>query len=474
MYLLRLTLLFSFLILISCKSSEEVIRVDDNPFQLVDVNNTADSTETDVDSEFLQYRIGHVQPIISLDPLFAISNAEHHTIQFIFEGITRLDENNQVQPLLARSWQYSDDSLSVTFNLRSDVYFHDSGIFSSGIGRRLRATDIVNAFKRMADIEVPAEAAKNFFNIKGFESYFLEQHYVHLESERALPSISGISVQNDSTITFTLNEADAEFLEKLAHPSAVIYPREAVNADMMLESYVGTGPFRYVRPEADKHIVLGKHSDYREPVNTNRIDIYHDQSESDLFQFFARNEIDIIPLLSPEIAETVLDTAMNLNVIYADRFRLLKSDKELNYEIYFNPDSKLSRESLAQTLINNDAFNGSILDIELLSEGNDEELPQDLTIYTTETDNPFIRSTYKMINQSFGGNIQPLKLTNIRIPFPTVSLYSSDFPYPASEAFIKISFPVLSLSNLNYSGVKTNAEPWWLDLKSVEISEDIK
>ena len=43
----------------------------------------------------------------------------------IFDTLTSLDDNGQVQPKLALSWSHSDDFKTWTFKLRPGVKFHD-------------------------------------------------------------------------------------------------------------------------------------------------------------------------------------------------------------------------------------------------------------------------------------------------------------------------------------------------------------
>lgn len=50
---------------------------------------------------------------------------------YIFETLTGFDEGSTVRPMLAESWEFSDDLLTVTFHLRQGVKFHDGSDFDS-------------------------------------------------------------------------------------------------------------------------------------------------------------------------------------------------------------------------------------------------------------------------------------------------------------------------------------------------------
>ncbi len=459
------------MLLWSCKSSEEIIEVNEDPFDAApEPTYDPESEEASSTQEFVQIRIGHASPLRTLDPLFAYSEVEWNTLQFVYEGLTRLNEKGEVIPSLARRWTVNDDSTSYTFTLRSDVYYHDSDVFASGIGRKVVAADVVYAFRRMTDIEVPDVVARKFFNIRGLESFFLEQHYVHIPSERALDRIDGILVENDSTVTFQLIRPDSRFPEKLAAPWASIYPRETVTEEMIIDKFVGTGPFTYIRDQEGMQVILARNPDYYGSNPLNRVDVFHAMTEAELFQMLAKEEIDLIPVMSPEVARTVLDENLRLNPAYQNRFTLLETGGELSYDIYFNQESSLDPAALAGLIIRNHAFADSPFEI-ILNHPADTLAYFDDTVFTTITSNPFIRHVYRQLQRALRHEGQGLKLANIRIPFPSVSLYSSDFPYRSGEPFITIKSPVFYLHNRNMSGLKLNSRSWWMDVSEVRFNE---
>ena len=49
----------------------------------------------------------------------------------VFEGLTRINQNAEVLPALAKSWTISEKGLKYTFKLRIGVKFHDGSIFDS-------------------------------------------------------------------------------------------------------------------------------------------------------------------------------------------------------------------------------------------------------------------------------------------------------------------------------------------------------
>ena len=61
-------------------------------------------------------------------PAAAIGQVTHYTI---FEGLTKINEDFSVTPLLAESWTFSPDLKTLTFKLKPNVKFQDGEPFSS-------------------------------------------------------------------------------------------------------------------------------------------------------------------------------------------------------------------------------------------------------------------------------------------------------------------------------------------------------
>src|ERR1700732_3413749 len=76
--------------------------------------------------------VGMVLEPPGLDPTTgaaaAIGEITHYNI---FEGLTKINGDFSVTPLLAESWSLSPDSKTLTFKLRKDVRFQDGGAFTS-------------------------------------------------------------------------------------------------------------------------------------------------------------------------------------------------------------------------------------------------------------------------------------------------------------------------------------------------------
>ncbi len=67
----------------------------------------------------------------SLDPPASYANTAIQICQNLFDGPTALNDDLEVVPSLAKSWEISQDGLLYTFHLREDVKFHDGKPFTA-------------------------------------------------------------------------------------------------------------------------------------------------------------------------------------------------------------------------------------------------------------------------------------------------------------------------------------------------------
>ncbi len=146
----------------------------------------------------------------------------------VFEGLTRINQNAEVLPALAESWNISSDGLTYTFNLRSGVRFHDGSTFDS--------SDVVFSLDRAR--------SENSTN-----------------SQKALfAAIAGVNAQGSNTVVVTLNTPTGNFLFNMGWGDAVIVDSASANSNK--SKPVGTGPFIFKRWVKGDRIELGQNKNY--------------------------------------------------------------------------------------------------------------------------------------------------------------------------------------------------------------------
>ncbi len=66
-----------------------------------------------------------------LDPHTQTAFASFRLLELIYEPLVNIDPDLNVVPALAESWEFSDDAMTLTLNLRQGVKFHNGADFTS-------------------------------------------------------------------------------------------------------------------------------------------------------------------------------------------------------------------------------------------------------------------------------------------------------------------------------------------------------
>ena len=158
--------------------------------------------------------------------------------------------------------------MEYTFRLKDDLYFQDDPCFPGGKGRRVKASDIVYAIKRLAD---PVVQSTGYWlvagKIKGIDAFF--KRAAAAGKADYTQEIEGIKCPDDRTLKITLTEPYPEFIYVMSMPYTAPVAREAVeyyNAqgrEGFSRHPVGTGAYRLKSWERQHRIVLEKSPTFR-------------------------------------------------------------------------------------------------------------------------------------------------------------------------------------------------------------------
>jgi len=167
-----------------------------------------------------------------LDPTMAPAAAIGEIVHYnVLEGLTKINVDGSVTPLLAESWTMDPDGRSYTFRLRKGVKFHDGEAFDSAA--------VKFSFERAKDDKSTNKAKGAVFN-----------------------NISSIAAPDSHTVILTLNNADGNFLFRLGENTAVIlHPNSAANT---ATKPIGTGPFRLEDWKKGNSVTLTKWDGFRD------------------------------------------------------------------------------------------------------------------------------------------------------------------------------------------------------------------
>jgi peptide/nickel transport system substrate-binding protein len=158
----------------------------------------------------------------------------------IMETLVAFGEDYSIVPMLAESWDISEDGTTYTFNLREGIKFHN--------GEEMTAEDVIASMDRF--LEVTARGGQ--FDI--MESY---------------------EATDDYTIVMQLSSPSAAFLGTVASPSSdlVIFPKEVIEGkgkgEVGPDDLIGTGPYMLAEFIPDQMAVLERFEDYQ-PLDMER------------------------------------------------------------------------------------------------------------------------------------------------------------------------------------------------------------
>lgn len=184
--------------------------------------------------------------LISLDPAFSKDQTTMWMCNHLYNGLLQLDDDLNVQPSIAKSYEISDDGLTYTFHLRDDVFFHDHPLFPDGKGRKVVAGDMAYSLHRIIDESVASPGAWIFNNKVDKEKPF--------------------EAPNDSTFILNLEIPFRPMLSLLTLQYCSVVPHEIVDhyGRDFRKVAIGTGPFSLVRWEEQIALVMKKNDNYFE------------------------------------------------------------------------------------------------------------------------------------------------------------------------------------------------------------------
>lgn len=254
--------------------------------------------------------------VTSLDPATAISFENIWPVNQLFNGLVQMDDQLNVTPCIAKKFSVSEDGLTYTFNLRTDVYFHDNDCFENKKGRKVVAKDFVFSFDRLFDGSV-SSALSLLSNID--------------RSEKT--NYKGFEAVNDSTLKIYLKEPFSAFMSVLTMKFFSVIPHEAIDQYKLdfRRNPVGTGPFKFKMWEEGTKLILLKNENYFErDANNNKlpyldaVSISFVKDRETAFMELLNGKFDMLSGADAFNANEVLDKEGALRDTYSKKFYLQK------------------------------------------------------------------------------------------------------------------------------------------------------
>lgn len=241
-----------------------------------------------------ELRIAYPTQPSTLDPHMVTAAATKDAVRPFFETLVTLNSQYQVVPMLAESWEKSEDGLTYTFHLRQGILFHN--------GKEFTSADAVASMNRWLSLSSAAQGVMG----------------------------GGVfAAADDYTVTLKLEKPSLDVLLAMASPKqfAAIMPAEVIEgADPTsgIQEFIGTGPYKFVEWKQDQYISYTRYDEYK-PLDTEA-DGLGGQKTAEVkdirLSFVSEDSTRMIGLQSGEY-----DVAIQLG---ADNYDSIKDDSSLN------------------------------------------------------------------------------------------------------------------------------------------------
>lgn len=222
------------------------------------------------------YIVGDIGEAASLNPDTVSDDYNYQIVQNIFSRVVKLNNNYEVLPDLAKTWEISDDALTYTFHLNENAKWHD--------GEAVTADDVKYTFDTIV--------SEKYANANVFAN------------------VSEIIAQDEHTVVFKMKQADGSFLANLAWYGTFVMPKHLYEGtDWLTNEYnekpIGSGPFKFKEWKKGTSITIERNDDYwggQVPyLDTVTYTVIPDANT--MYQSWLNGEIDEIPATCIPVSE---------------------------------------------------------------------------------------------------------------------------------------------------------------------------
>lgn len=200
----------------------------------------------------------------------------------VFEGLVRINpETMEAEPGLAERWEWSDDGLTLTFHLRTDVAWHDGSAFTA------------------------ADAALTCMIYRDDYDSSLAGLYALVDAAEAV---------DDATLRLTFAAPDGAFVYNAASmpmlEAAMYQPLwdEFVPGEKTISrpeaspaQWIGTGPWKAERAEGDR-IELARFDDYWDtPAHAGKLVLVAEDDPAARVEGWKKGDVDVLPVTGSQL-----------------------------------------------------------------------------------------------------------------------------------------------------------------------------
>ena len=243
-----------------------------------------------------------------IDPQKSSFATEIAVLALPYEGLTRLDTNQETVPAAAESWEYNADATQITFHLREGLKYSD--------GSPLTAENFRYAVERTCDPATAGEYQSILFEIVGCEAFAglsadangEPREYTPEEHEAARAAL-GAKALDDRTLQLDLTNP-APYYHTIAY-TWVFYPvrKEIVEKDpdnwwKTAENHIGNGPFKVTGIDEDQRWTFAANDNYWQGrPKLDGIEYRYVEDAAVALEAYRSGDLDMVLLQAPQIPE---------------------------------------------------------------------------------------------------------------------------------------------------------------------------
>ena len=267
------------------------------------------------DEKIFRYNIP--EGITSLDPAFTNILGNIDCVNQLFNGLVQMDENLNVVPSIAKSWEILDSNKTYIFHLRDDVYYHENELFGEDRSRAVVANDFVFSFNRIINPSLISPGKWVFNEVKRNRNNELD-----------------LIAPNDTTLIIKLKKAFPPFLGILTMKYCSVIAPEAIAhfGDDFRSNPIGTGPFEFNYWSENTKLVLLKNPNYFETgvsgesiPKLDAVSLSFIKDQEVAFLLFLKGDLDYLSGLKGSYKDELLNSRGELRPKYSNDIALSTS-----------------------------------------------------------------------------------------------------------------------------------------------------
>jgi len=242
--------------------------------------------------------------IASFDPGTATDALSLQAITDVFTGLVTLNDSGQVSPQLAQSYDVSPDGLTYTFHLRTGLKFSD--------GTPLNANDVAYSIDRAL-----SPAVSDLNGVTQTYLGLIKDSSARINGQKSTLIGDSINVIDTNTISLTVSEKTAYFLDALTYPTSFVVEQSVINkwgtnwTNHLNDNHGqgGAGPFKVLSYSHTTGIILVPNTNYYGPIpQLQRVELDFFQSAQASYAAYQANQLDWTTIPAGSVLQAQTDT----------------------------------------------------------------------------------------------------------------------------------------------------------------------